>query len=151
MILGYSILVSRGLLGTTGVPFKTSPQAKLTGLFSNPEPLVLFTLGSISFFLLPRFTSSIQNALPWLCGLLTLIISLGVWQQTDRNLKWIGSDVAHTNYNAALLYLETGTVDLTSTWNARANPHVQPNYMKNSHEVLDRINSLGINWATGSR
>lgn len=90
--------------------------------------------------------------LPWMVAAITILVSISVGLQSDRGLSWPGSDVAIGNYRAALIALDEGPFELISTWNARANPHVEPtNYLRNPRELLARIDRLGLSWFVGSR
>ncbi len=89
--------------------------------------------------------------LPWVIAAITIFVSISVCLQSDRNLSWPGSDVAINNFNAALIAIDEGPVELISTWNARANPYVEPNYLHNPQELQTRINTLGLDWLVGSR
>lgn len=89
--------------------------------------------------------------LPGVVAAVVIVACVGSWLQRDRHLQWEGSDVARNNYRAALLALDIGPRKLIATWNARANPYVEPNYMPYPNQVLERIDKLGIGWAIGTR
>ena len=89
--------------------------------------------------------------LPWMVAAITILVSISVGLQSDRDLSWPGSDVAINNYRAAIIALDEGPFELISTWNARANPYVESNYLRNQQELLARIDKLGLGWFVGSR
>jgi hypothetical protein len=89
--------------------------------------------------------------LPWMVAAITILVSISVGLQSDRDLSWPGSDVAIGNYRAALIALDEGPFELISTWNARANPYVEPNYLCNPQKLVQRIDRLGLGWFVGSR
>ena len=92
-----------------------------------------------------------ERWLPWMVAAIAIFINISVWLQSDKDLSWPGSDVAIGNYRAALIALDKGPVELISTWNARANPYVEPNYLHNPQELVERIDRLGLGWLMGSR
>lgn len=93
----------------------------------------------------------ITRCLPWIVATTTILVSISVALQSDRDLSWPGNDVAIENYRAALIAKDEGILELIDTWNARANPYTESTIIDNPQEILTRINKYGLGFLLGSR
>ena len=115
------------------------------------DAVLILILTFVSMLIMVWRHTYFARWLPWMVAAITILVSIGVGSQSDRDLSWPGSDVAINNYRAALIALDEGPFELISTWNARANPYVESNYLRNPRELLARIDRFGLGWFVGSR
>lgn len=115
------------------------------------DALAILLLALLTALLLVWQSWRVEHFLPWFAAGVMLLACLGIFLQRDRQMAWEGLDVPTENYNAALLALDNGALDLWQTWNGRGNPRVQPNYLKQPEIVLQRIHNLGLDWIAGDR
>ena len=115
------------------------------------DALFVLIMALICILIVIRLQKRLTYYVPVLLAVLVVFASMGVWLQKDRHLIWEGMDVPTNNYRAALLTIDIGPLEMIKTWNARANPRVEPNYIRRPGEVLKRINRMGLNWIIGTR
>jgi hypothetical protein len=116
-----------------------------------PDAALILATVFVATLVMIRWHARLTRWVPLLAALIATFASIGVWRQMDRDLLWEGLEVPTTNYNAAVLALRIGPRELIETWNARANPRVEPNYLPHPHEVIDRLERLGLGWIAGTR
>ena len=137
------------LLLQMGFHIINNGKLELEHVYWDAVPILMFTFASM-LIMVWRHTY-FARWLPWMVAAITILVSISVGLQSDRDLSWPGSDVAIGNYRAALIALDEGPFELISTWNARANPYVEPNFLRNPRELLARIDRHSLGWFVGSR
>ncbi len=115
------------------------------------DALFVLIMALICILIVIRLQKRLMYYVPVLLAVLVVFASMGVWLQQDRHLIWEGMDVPTNNHRAALLIIDSGPLEVIKTWNARANPRVEPNYIHRPGEVLERIHGMGIDWIIGTR
>jgi len=113
--------------------------------------VIILIIALVWSLLLVLWHSRWGRWLPVLVAISSLIGTIGVWFQKDRNLLWVGADVPTNNYQAAMLTLEIGLCELVATWNARANPYVKTTEIPHPEEVIKKIEQYGLMWIIGTR